>query len=187
MSQDNTSPRDGSPHDQGKEGSSPTPETPPPASGEQPHSAPLTTPSGLQPDPAPELDPDFVPNPSEQPDPALPPESGEATAATDGDAPDPAHSDAHSDVSAAAEAPTGTDPHYPWQQPYPPQQPTAGQPYQTRPYPGHEPGMGQEWQPEQHGDPIKRQRLVIGGIVLGVLVLLGVVIWVLLNLLGTRP
>jgi hypothetical protein len=187
MSQDNTSPRDGSPHDQGKEGSSPTPETPPPASGEQPHSAPLTTPSGLQPDPAPELDPDFVPNPSEQPDPALPPESGEATAAADGDAPDPAHSDAHSDVSAAAEAPTGTDPHYPWQQPYPPQQPTAGQPYQTQPYPGHEPGMGQEWQPEQHGDPIKRQRLVIGGIVLGVLVLIGVVIWVLLNLLGTRP
>ncbi|MFJ5956925.1 septum formation family protein [Paenarthrobacter sp. NPDC092416] len=34
-------------------------------------------------------------------------------------------------------------------------------------------------------DPIKRQRLVIGGIVVGVLALIGVVIWVLLNLLGS--
>jgi len=151
MSQDNTSPRDGSPHEQGKDGASPVPETAPQASGEQPHTAPWTPPSGLQPDPAPELDPDFVPNPGEQPDPALPPESGD-------------------------------EPHYPWQQPYPSQ----SQQWQP-PYPGQEPATGQEWQPEQHGDPVKRQRLVIGGIVVGVLILIGVVIWVLLNLLGSRP
>ena len=183
MSQDNTSPRDGSPHDQGKDGASAAPETPPPASGEQPQAAPLTPPSGLQPDPAPELDPDFVPNPGDQPDPALPPESGKTPEAAEDNAP------------VAAESPAGGDPHYPWKQPYPPQQPY--QPYQGQSYPGQsyrgqanpgqEPVPGQEWQPEQHGDPIKRQRLVIGGIVLGVLVLIGVVIWVLLNLLGSRP
>ncbi|MCT9870729.1 septum formation family protein [Paenarthrobacter aurescens] len=131
MSQDNTPPRDGSPRDQAKDGVPPAPETPP-AAGEQPRSEPLVPPSGLEPDPAPEIDPDFVPNPGEQPDPAAPPTDAQAPA-------------------------------------YP-----AGYP-------------GQEWQPEPHGDPVKRQRLVIGGIVVGVLVLIGVVIWVLLNLLGTRP
>ena len=162
MSQDNTPTRDGSPHDQGNDGAPPAPKTPPPASGEQPQAAPWTPPSGLQPDPAPELDPDFVPNRGEQPDPAVPPESGED----------------HAEAPIAAEAPTsGNEPNYPWQQPYPTQQP----------YAGREPATGQEWRPEKHGDPVKRQRLVIGGIVLGVLILIGVVIWVLLNLLGSRP
>lgn len=176
MSQDNTSPRDGSPHDQGKEGASPAPETPRPAPGEQPETEPGTTPSGLQPDPAPELDPDFVPNPAEQPDPALPPENGAANT-------DPA---------------PGGEPNYPWQLPYT-NQSQPGQPYTGQPYPGQDAGQpytgqpypaqqtAQEWQPEPHGDPVKRQRLVIGGIVVGVLVLIGVVIWVLLNLLGNRP
>ncbi|MGP0223338.1 septum formation family protein [Paenarthrobacter sp. NCHU4564] len=49
----------------------------------------------------------------------------------------------------------------------------------------------QSWEPgaevPPQGDTTKRQRLVIGGIVVGVLALIGVVIWVLLNLLGTRP
>ncbi|MFC8040645.1 septum formation family protein [Paenarthrobacter sp. NPDC057355] len=148
------------------------PETPRPASGEQLEAGPGTTPSGLQPDPAPELDPDFVPDPADQPDPALPPKNGET--------------------------PSGDEPHYPWQLPYSNQprsnQPQPGQPYGGQPYPAQDPGQpypgqqpGQEWQPEPHGDPVKRQRLVIGGIVVGVLVLIGVVIWVLLNLLGNRP
>lgn len=50
---------------------------------------------------------------------------------------------------------------------------------------GHPDGNPPE--PPRPGDPVKRQRLVIGGIVVGALVLMGVVIWVLLNLLGTRP
>ncbi|MGF6834225.1 hypothetical protein QF015_002407 [Paenarthrobacter sp. TE4293] len=149
MSQDNTPPREDSPRDHDGNGVPPAPKTPPPA-------APEVSPSGLQPDPAPELDPDFVPDPAAQPDPALPP--------TDGQAP--------SYPSA-----------YPGQQPYVGQQPYPGQ----RPYAGQQPYPGQEVPPEQDGDPVKRQRLVIGGIVVGVLVLIGVVIWVLLNLLGTRP
>ena len=120
---------------------SPNQQTPP---------APWASPSGLQPDPAPELDPDFVPDPGTQPDPAMPPSGGQA----------PTYASA-----------------YPGQQPY------AGQ----EPYPGQQPYPGQDAPPEPNGDPVKRQRLVIGGIVVGVLVLIGVVIWVLLNLLGTRP
>ncbi|MFE4194789.1 septum formation family protein [Paenarthrobacter sp. NPDC056912] len=129
MSQDNTPPRDGSPHGQGEDGLPPAPKVPP-ATPE----APAANPSGLQPDPAPEIDPDFVPNPGDQPDPAVPPAD------------------------------------------------TAAPSYQATP-----PTFGQEAPAEPHGNPVKRQRLVIGGIVLGVLVLMGVVIWVLLNLLGTRP
>ncbi|MDR6638983.1 septum formation family protein [Paenarthrobacter nitroguajacolicus] len=132
MSQDNTPPRDGSPREQGEDAVEPN------APGQEPPAAPWAPPSGLQPDPAPEMDPDFVPNPGEQPDPAAPPTDGQA-----------------------------------------PSYPSA--------YPGQQPNGSEEWQPEQHGDPVKRQRLVIGGIVVGVLVLIGVVIWVLLNLLGTRP
>ncbi|WP_347108544.1 septum formation family protein [Paenarthrobacter sp. S56] len=49
-----------------------------------------------------------------------------------------------------------------------------------------QPDEGQQQAPPS-GDPVKRQRLVIGGIVVGALVLMGVVIWVLLNLLGARP
>ncbi len=141
MSQDNTPPRDGSPRDQDEDKTPPAPKTPPRAAGEQPRAAPWAPPSGLQPDPAPDLDPDFVPDPAAQPDPALPPTEAQA-----------------------------------------PSYPSA--------YPGHQgqqPYPGQELPPEPNGDPVKRQRLVIGGIVVGVLVLIGVVIWVLLNLLGTRP
>lgn len=139
MSEDNTPPREGSPRDQGEAGVPPAPKVPsappqapgepPQAAGEQPKQPAGTLPeaSGLQPDPAPDLDPDFVPNASDQPDPAQPAYSGQP-----GD---------------------------------PPQEP----------------------HPAPHGDPVRRQRLVIGGIVVGVLGLIGVVIWVLLNLLGTRP
>ncbi|WP_235036317.1 septum formation family protein [Arthrobacter sp. 18067] len=141
MSQDNTPPRDGSPRDQDEDKTPPAPKTPPRAAGEQPPAAPWAPPSGLQPDPAPDLDPDFVPDPVAQPDPALPPTEAQA-------------------------------PSYP--SAYPGQQ-------------GQQPYPGQELPPEPNGDPVKRQRLVIGGIVVGVLVLIGVVIWVLLNLLGTRP
>ncbi|MFI2564174.1 septum formation family protein [Paenarthrobacter sp. NPDC018779] len=84
------------------------------------------------------------------------------------------------------------------QQGQPPQQGTFGQPvYPNLPSgpnqpsgPGQPPYAGQEptyQQEPEHPDAVKRQRLVIGGIVLGVLVLIGVVIWVLLSLLGTRP
>ncbi|MEV7607580.1 septum formation family protein [Paenarthrobacter sp. NPDC089322] len=82
-----------------------------------------------------------------------------------------------------------TQPVYPSQPGYPP---VPGFPDQ----PGHgdQPGYGAQQpdpayqeQPAPHGDPVKRQRWVIGGIVIGVLILIGVVIWVLLNLLGTRP
>lgn len=173
MSQDNTSPRDGSPREQGEDGAPPAPKTPP-APGQQPPAAPWAPPSGLQPDPAPELDPDFVPDPANQPDPALPP--------TDAAPPE------------NAEAPV-----YAGQQPYPGQSYPGQQPHPGQPYPGQQSYLGQEWrpgpqgdpapqgQPEPHGDPVKRQRWVIGGIVVGVLILIGVVIWVLLNLLGTRP
>ncbi|MCD4849364.1 septum formation family protein [Arthrobacter sp. AK01] len=147
MSQDNTPPRDGSPRDKDDDKTPPAPESPPLAAGEQPPAAPWAPPSGLQPDPAPELDPDFVPDPAAQPDPALPPTEAQA-------------------------------PSYP--SAYPGQE---GQP----PYPGQPPFPGQELPPEAQGDPVNRQRLVIGGIVVGVLVLIGVVIWVLLNLLGARP
>lgn len=132
---------------------------PPQAPGVQPKQASETQPeaSGLQPDPAPDLDPDFVPNPSDQPDPALPAYSGQS------------------------------------QHPGKPEQP--GQPdYSGQPdhpgQPGDPSRTGdplQQPQPAPHGDPVKRQRFVIGAIVVGVLVLIGVVIWVLLNLLGTRP
>ncbi|MEQ4567443.1 septum formation family protein [Paenarthrobacter sp. CAP02] len=84
-------------------------------------------------------------------------------------------------VDPAPTAPSGLPP-APWAPPTDGQQPS----YPSA-YPGQQPNGSEEWQPEQHGDPVKRQRLVIGGIVLGVLVLIGVVIWVLLNLLGTRP
>ncbi|XAS71657.1 septum formation family protein [Micrococcaceae bacterium Sec5.1] len=125
----------------------------------QPKQASETQPeaSGLQPDPAPDLDPDFVPNPSDQPDPALP---------------------AYSDQSQ-----------HPGKREQPGQPDYSGQPE----YPG-QPGDPsrtgdplQQPQPAPHRDPVKRQRFVIGAIVVGVLVLIGVVIWVLLNLLGTRP
>lgn len=178
MSEDNTPPRDDSPRDKGEAGVPPAPkvpptpprapgEQPPHAAGEQPPRAPGEQPkqpsgtqpeaSGLQPDPAPDLDPDFVPNPSDQPDPALPAYSGQPE-------------------------PSG-QPEYP-DQPKHPAQPAG--PYQP---PGsYQPGdPAQDPQNPPHGDPVKRQRLVIGGIVVGVLVLIGVVIWVLLNLLGTRP
>ncbi|TQS93045.1 hypothetical protein EU811_07605 [Arthrobacter sp. TS-15] len=177
MSQDNTSPRDGSPRDQGEDGVPSAPQTPPSPSN-QPPAAPWASPSGLQPDPAPELDPDFVPNPAEQPDPALPP------------------TDADSGKDGAAPIYAGSQPYQgqqPGSQPYQGQQPYAQPSYSgQQPYTSEQPYPGQQWpapdgQPEPHGDPIKRQRLVIGGIVVGVLILIGVVIWVLLNLLGTRP
>ena len=158
MSEDNSPPRDDSPRDKGEAevpAAPKVPPTPPQAPGAQPPRAPGEQPkqpsgtqpeaSGLQPDPAPDLDPDFVPNPSDQPDPALPADSGQ-----------PEHSG---------------------QREYP------GQPQ----YPAQPGDPSQQPQPAPHGDPVKRQRLVIGGIVVGVLVLIGVVIWVLLNLLGTRP
>ncbi|WP_236593362.1 septum formation family protein [Paenarthrobacter ureafaciens] len=66
------------------------------------------------------------------------------------------------------------------------QQPDNPQPgYPAQPIDPQQPGYAE--QPPPQGDPVKRQRLVIGGIVVGALVLIGVVIWVLLNLLGTRP
>lgn len=173
MSEDNTPPRDDSPRekrDKGEAGVPPAPRvppTPPQAPGVQPKQAPGVQPkqasetqpeaSGLQPDPAPDLDPDFVPNPSDQPDPALP---------------------AYSDQSQ-----------HPGKREQPGQPDYSGQPE----YPG-QPGDPsrtgdplQQPQPAPHRDPVKRQRFVIGAIVVGVLVLIGVVIWVLLNLLGTRP
>ncbi|WP_286179732.1 septum formation family protein [Arthrobacter sp. ISL-95] len=181
MSQDNTSPRDGAPREQGQDGVPSAPQKPSSA-GQQPPAAPWTPPSGLQPDPAPDLDPDFVPNPADQPDPALPP------------------TDAGSSKSADAPVYAGPQP-YAGQQPDVSQQPYSGpQAYAgQQPYAGEQPYPGQEWPPrpngqpgpdappEPHGDPVKRQRWVIGGIVVGVLILIGVVIWVLLNLLGTRP
>ncbi|MFK0039749.1 septum formation family protein [Paenarthrobacter sp. NPDC090517] len=188
MSQDNTSPRDGSRREQGEDGVPPAPQTPP-SPGQQPSSAPSGPPSGLQPDPAPELDPDFVANPAEQPDPALPPTDSQP--AGDSVSPEKTNAPAYSGQQAyvGQQPPT-----VPWQ-PNAGQQPQAGQ----QPFAGQQPYTGQEWrpepqgdqgvhgQPEPHGDPVKRQRLVIGGIVVGVLILIGVVIWVLLNLLGTRP
>ncbi|MDR6686726.1 hypothetical protein J2Y41_002287 [Arthrobacter sp. 1088] len=168
MSEDTTPPRDDSTRDKGEAGVPPAPKvppTPPQAPGQQPKQPSGTQPeaSGLQPDPAPDLDPDFVPNPSDQPDPALPPDSGQ-----------PEHSD---------------QPEYPGQPQYP-GQPTGpyqpGDPYQPAgPYQPRDPA--QDLTNAPHGDPVKRQRFVIGAIVVGVLVLIGVVIWVLLNLLGTRP
>ncbi len=79
--------------------------------------------------------------------------------------------------------PAPQTPPSPGQQPYAGQQPYTGQ--EWRPEPQGDPAT--HGQPEPQGDPVKRQRLVIGGIVVGVLILIGVVIWVLLNLLGTRP
>lgn len=77
------------------------------------------------------------------------------------------------------------------QQGQPPQQGTFGQPvYPNGPVDPGQPAYAQDpTYPQEpvHGEAVKRQRLVIGGIVLGVLLLIGVVIWVLLNLLGTRP
>lgn len=169
MSQDNTSPRDGSRREQGKDGVPPAPQTPP-SPGQQPPSAPWAPPSGLQPDPAPELDPDFVTNPAGQPDPALPPT--DAQPAGDSASPENAHAPVYANAPA-----------YAGQQPLAGQQPYTGQ--EWRPEPQGDQAL--HGQPEPHGDPVKRQRLVIGGIVVGVLILIGVVIWVLLNLLGTRP
>lgn len=77
------------------------------------------------------------------------------------------------------------------QQPGHPAEPIDAQPdnpqpgYPAQPIDPQQPGYAE--QPPPQGDPVKRQRLVIGGIVVGALVLIGVVIWVLLNLLGTRP
>ncbi|MFW0773966.1 septum formation family protein [Paenarthrobacter nitroguajacolicus] len=210
MSQENTSPRDGSPREQGKDGVPPAPPTPP-SPGQQPPASPSAPPSGLQPDPAPDLDPDFVPEPGDQPDPALPPTdaapaggatpAGGAGPARDADpAGNPQDPVGASQQATAGQPPAGQQPQTaPWQPPS--GRPQAGQqPYLgQQAYTGQESYTGQEWrpqpqddpaiqgQPEPHGDPVKRQRWVIGGIVVGVLILIGVVIWVLLNLLGTRP
>jgi hypothetical protein len=69
--------------------------------------------------------------------------------------------------------------------PPPPFTPAVGPGSPDQPEYAEQPGYAE--QPPPQADPVKRQRLVIGGIVVGVLVLIGVVIWVLLNLLGTRP
>ncbi|SEJ39065.1 Septum formation [Arthrobacter sp. yr096] len=127
--------------------------------------APTTPPAaGEQPPASP-----WAPPSGLQPDPA--PEIDPDFVPNPGEQPDPAAPPTESQPPSYPAA-------YPGQQF---QEPNPGQ------YPGQQPYPGQEWQPEPHGDPVKRQRLVIGGIVLGVLALIGVVIWVLLNLLGSRP